>query len=215
MSLHATESPQASRPNPARVGRRRYRALAFACALAGVSGCAFVMNTRVDDLMLDSVSVAEGDQIPHSAQWRPQKGRKVLLISLQTSHDIRQIAASLELDNLHADIGFCGTSDRAEWSRVYQSGQQVGPFSDPRERERLAAEKSGGEPHSYEVWLDYRTLAHRSGHGFVDYDLAKNPKDLCLTIGGTPHLAVGTGLATNTVLVPKEAIAAAIAQAEQ
>ena len=97
-------------------------------------------------------------------------------------------------------------------SRLYRDGREIGPFLDPEERGLLASAAPGTPPYSYQVWFDYRTLHDPAGGGFIGYDLSRKPKDLCIDIKGTPYMNVGTGLVTNTIVIPKQVISAALAK---
>lgn len=170
-----------------------------------LAACAFLINTHVDDLKVSRISLVSADEAPHSTRgWPPQGDKKVILITLTTDYDIASAATTRELFNLHADITFCGTSDKVAWSGVYETGRRVGDLPGAESERR-------SEPHlprTFQVWLDYRTLLHRTGGGYIDYDLAQRPRDLCISIGGAPYMAMGIGLVTNTVIVRKDEIAA-------
>ncbi|WP_445680119.1 hypothetical protein [Radicibacter daui] len=189
---------------------RQITKLIAASAFLALTGCAFLINTHVDDLKLNGVSLVDVTKIARDFPAHSQ--RKVLLISLFSQSNIAQISASHDLNNLGANVGFCHTSQIATRSRIYQAGHQLGPFLDESEKRKLATEELSKNGYIYEIWLDYRTLGRRSGGDAVDYDLSINPKDLCIVIQGNPYMAVGTGLITNTVVIPKQMIMAALRQ---
>jgi hypothetical protein len=193
------------------------RTLTAAVILVGVvlqlPGCAFLIKTYVDDLKVSRISLVSADEVPHRPtpnspiESLPKGTRQFILITLITTHDIASIVTERALF-IHADIAFCGTSD-VEWSAVYEDGQGLGyPYLPDEKREHRSEPQS---LHTLQIWLIYRTLAHRGGsgfYGFVDYDLSQQPYDLCISISGAPYMGVGTGLVTNTVIVRKDEIAA-------
>jgi hypothetical protein len=191
------------------IGSISTRATLMGAVLVLLTGCAFLFKARVDDIRLAEVRpVSVGEPASGEAPPSPQADRKFLTVSVVTDHDLASMAEHHDVENLHADITYCGTADKVAWARVYEGRREVGgwPSTPDTGRHSSVAGSTGRGPHLYSISFTYRSLAHRSGGGFVDYDLRKHPQDLCVVIDGMPYMAVGSGLQSNTVVVPMQAI---------
>jgi hypothetical protein len=186
------------------IGSISTRVTLMGAVLVLLTGCAFLFKARVDDLRLAEVRPVS---IGEPASGVPAE-RKFVTVSVVTDYDLASMAEHRDIENLHADITYCGTADKVAWARIYEGRREAGGWSSTPDADRHSAlaRSTGRGPHLYSISFTYRSLAHRSGGGFVDYDLRKHPQDLCVVIDGAPYMAVGTGLESNTVVVPMQAI---------
>lgn len=157
-----------------------------------LSGCATIFKDVVKDVHFSGVSLISANDAPFDSKMPPQQDRKVLLVSLTTGRDLESAAQDHDIFALHADVFYCDTKEKVSWSGVY------------------AVPPPGSD--SYHVWFDYYSLVHFADD-YVQYDLRRNPKDLCLTISGNPYMGLGVGLLTNTVVIPRQAIIDALRSA--
>ena len=60
----------------------------------------------------------------------------------------------------------------------------------------------------YHIWFHYKS--DRSIDEYAAYNLLEDPQDVCIAAEGDPMLGMGVGVSTNKVVVPRDAIAAAL-----
>jgi hypothetical protein len=173
------------------------------------------MKSQVNDLKVAEVRLVVADEAANDAPTQfPQSEPDVLLVSLATDRDIGTMAADRELMNIHADVSFCGTADKLAWARVYEGRRALDGQAHSPDPVPSASAPAGNvkTPHTYRIWFAYHTLLHHSGGRYVDYDLRKDPRDICVMIEGMPYMGIGTGLASNALMIPKGVIIDALAR---
>jgi hypothetical protein len=177
-------------------------------AVSLVASCALIIKTNVDDLKLTDLGLVKADDAPHDQKlWGPQGERKLLVASLTTTYDLESIETERGYLNLHADVSYCGQPDKSEWAFFFFHGMSLNPLMGAEEASRYRAEFSSepkGAPHTYQIWFDYRTKGRKKFGVDVDYDLTTESSDLCVRISATPYMAIGVGLTSNTVVIPKQ-----------
>jgi len=114
-------------------------------------------------------------------------------------------------DNLGNEIFFCHRPDAntlLPTPYVYSNGHEV-PSGDNAEPTRLSDDK--GRP-LFSYYIFFRVSRDENGRlskpPFASFDLRKNPEDVCFRLVGGAYRAFG--YRSNTVVVPREMIAAAL-----
>ena len=183
----------------------------LACGtLALASACALIIKTDIDDLKLSDLTLVKADDAPHDPKfWGPQGDRKLLLATLTTSYDLEALAMDNEYMNLHADVWLCAQPDKSEWGFFYFHGIGLTTFNDSDKASQyrmLMAKELTGKPHAYQIWFDYRTQGRKKFGVSIDYNLAIEPSDVCIRVSGGPYMAMGVGLTSREITIPKQRI---------
>jgi hypothetical protein len=175
------------------------------------TGCSFLLLQGPGDLRFRDVSLVYCNQAPGCGGGPPD--RKVLVVTLVTSHDL---GADI-FDSRATILVHVRTCSRGSPAPEFPA---AGPyyedikldgyvFSAPRlNYETAIAKQPKGTPFAYQIWFDPKN--ERKSRNWLLYDLVKQPRDLCLTIGGNPYMGLGMGVSTNEVRIPEAAIAAAL-----
>jgi hypothetical protein len=151
-----------------------------------------------------------------SSEPRPMKA----LISATFSTDVDLEAYSRRYDfNVGQDVGVCqekSTAINRSKSLSYYSGV-YDSFGEVNSRRKVVSPPDSSPTYLYHVYID--VMFERPGlfrepvgsQAFL-YDLRKHPEDVCVQIRGGNMM--GMTFRSNTVMIPKEDIAAAISQSD-
>ncbi|MGD0866564.1 MAG: hypothetical protein ABSA49_13510 [Rhizomicrobium sp.] len=187
-------------------------------AIAPLSGCILLTGCAlfvpgVDDLRfvsVQSIEVSALDLHDTLGNLAPKLAPTYVIgrIIVVTKADIHKIGEQSELNIWH-ELTLCKTGALvANWPGVYYEGVDINSNSTEATkslyRARAVTHKED-EPYNYEIYFDPRSArSEPKGVGkpwaFEPYDEAREPRELCLRIGGGNM--VGGHFVSNTVVVP-------------
>lgn len=184
----------------------------FAAAVL-LQPCSASPASPLNDLRLLRVDVVSQEQIPNQDKyWSPGTITASLIrVSFTTTAALEKTAKD-EHYNIDNVISICRDSE-VDHSRELRGFPTVydaaGPIDGFRQADGASAKNGAFE---YHVYFDVR----QSGiHGFYPFDLARAPSDICITVNGAQESGawITNRLASNTLVIPKDVIARAIAAA--
>ncbi len=198
--------------------RRQVRRLAccvplLLCLLSEAASCGVVNNPPVQ-LKLVSVDVLKQSEIPEIQKWWDSKSIATPLFRVVVSSDVdlqKLAKKNYSVDNRTSICRSNGIDAKRLLKGFPSVVDQHGMIYTYRSKFALSsgAGRSSPETIRYSVFFD----PSQSGiYGFTDYDLAKNPDDICIEVRGAEQ-SVPVGFTSNTVVVPKRAITEALIRA--
>lgn len=175
------------------------------------TGCSFLLKQGPSELRFRDVSLVYCSEAPGCGGGPPD--RRVLVVTLVTSRDLGADifdSGAAILVRVRTCSGDSPTLEFPAAGPYYEDVKLDGyGFSAPRlNYEALIAKQPKGTPFAYQIWFDPKN--ERESRNWSLYDLEKQPRDLCITIGGNPYMGLGTGVSTNEVKIPKAAIVGAL-----
>ena len=194
-----------------------HRAIVSALLIA-IAGCTLIGPAYPTDFKLTSVKAVRQQEVESDLSDLSGDPNMVLvMLELQSSADIEALAYQNNF-NTHARFSLClnGQYDDAgelrSWPKVYDRYGEINPLRNPRSSR--AAQQFG--PISYRAYFFFMsngadTVIQTGKPPSPIYDLAKLPQDICVWVGGGNML--GGHYQSNTVIVPAQDIAKALAEA--
>jgi hypothetical protein len=193
--------------------KHRIRPIGMAALACLLAGCVLFVPAIDEIRLVDVQSVEAGALDLHDGredQWpkRPAKGviGKIIVV---TKSDLHDMAERYEL-NIWRELTICDSGATVD-SRVsvYYEGVRVEYGRKDAEIQKLyrarAAAHAGNDPYTYEIYFQPRSnfkVTKGPGHPwhYDPYDFIREPRDLCLRIGGGNML--GGNFVSNTVVIP-------------
>jgi hypothetical protein len=178
-----------------------------------LAGCVLFVP-GVDDLRMVDVQPIEVSALDLHDAWgdlRPKLPARYVIgkIAVATKADIHEIGEQSDLNVWH-ELTICKTGASViDWPGLYYEGVDINHNSTTETIQSLyrgrAATHKNGEPYIYEIYFVPRsTRSEPKGAGspwkYEPYDFAREPLQLCLSIGGGNML--GGHFVSNTVVVP-------------
>jgi len=177
------------------------------------TGCSLIVKQGPSDLRFVQVSLVNdgGTTGGQGAQRRP----KVLVVTLASERDL---SADFEKTGAYPRVDARTCSAGSPSVRILAQFPHFGEL-DPYEyapavRQADDAARAATSKVIYFYHVSFDAKFDRAFDEFTVYDLRKDPQDVCITIGGNPYLGIGVGVSTNKVVVPRDAIAAALKAAQ-
>jgi len=185
--------------------------IAFGCVV--LNGCVLFVP-GVDDLQFIEVQPVNVGTLDLHDTWgnmRPQHPPNYVIgkIEVATKSDIHAIGERADLNIWH-ELTICKTGALVtDWPGVYFKGIDINHNSTTEDIQALyrkrAAEHKADDRYIYEVYFDptsIRSLSKGVGNPYArePYNFAREPKELCLRIGGGNM--IGGYFVSNTVVVP-------------
>jgi hypothetical protein len=177
------------------------------------TGCSLIVRQGPSDLRFVQVALANsgGTTGGQSAQRRP----KVLVVTLATEHDL---SADFEKTGAYPRVDARTCSRDSTPVRIFAQLPRFGELDPyeyaPQVRQADDVVRATASKLTYFYHVSFDDKSDRAFDEFTVYDLRKDPQGVCITIGGNPYLGIGVGVSTNKVVVPRDAIAAALRAAQ-
>ena len=177
------------------------------------TGCSFLVRQGPTDLRFVQVNLVNFGGTT-SGTTTPL-GPKVLVVTLATDRDL---AADFDKTRAfpHVDARICSRDSAVV--RIYAGipgFRGLDPYEyapKVREGDDAARRAAAKVIYLYHIWFHYKS--DRSIDEYAAYNLIEDPQDVCITVEGDPMLEMGVGVSTNKVVVPRDAIAAALKAAQ-
>jgi hypothetical protein len=184
-------------------GSTRLRISAAVLLCAGLMSCALFGGSHSRALRLVSVTVAGGAGEGARFAGDPWHHRPLIVLNLASERDLAGDAGRYEL-NFANEAFFC-RDGRMDPARPLQNDPYLYDVQGRIIDGTAAAAPESPSP--YQIYIAVRP-ASLAGQKTFDYDLNHAPDDVCVRLVGGAML--GGTVTSNTVVVPKAAIAAAL-----
>jgi len=172
----------------------------------GVASCALFGGPNLRNLEFSSVTaidVRNSVDAPLVEMNPFHDGGRVVVVSFGAERDLRAYAEKYEY-NIGNDVSFCrgGEIDR---SRLLQNDPYV--FDKSGMVDAYHQGTSSSNQREYYIYIRVVALP-LAGQSVFMYDLQRAPDDICIQLGGGRMF--GDSFSSNTIVIPKEAVAAAL-----
>jgi len=177
--------------------------LLFFCI--GVASCAIIGDLRPLELKLGPVTVLDAGD-PASAPSLVHDSlrvRPLLVVNFSADRDLSKVTNDNGYHIVN-DASFCHDGEFDASQRLL-SDPYV--FDKSGEVDARIAFREATSPRSYTIYVATKSILVGNGS---EYDLKRNPRDVCIKLRGRNML--GGGFASNVLLVPKAIIASAFSQ---
>ena len=181
-----------------------------------LQSCAASPAIKIDDLKLIRVEIVQQEWIPKQDRFWDDGviTAPLFKITFRSKFNL-EVLARTEHYNIDNVTSLCRNSTIDQSSRlrgfpsVFDSVGRIDEFRAMTKPGNNTIREDGFE---YHVYFDIRQSGIR---GFYSYDLVHQSADVCITVNGTQEIAFGIAnrFTSNTLLVPKEMISAATAEA--